>query len=252
MQLSEKRRAKTSPSRAAGEEATRITQLIAVIKAERDALGSAYGEVAGGVDEARLSALMRQFLAAREQERLDWERRMGQLEAELAEAKASLAAAQQQRERAAQQHEQAIADLELLQNHQRSIWLLDRRRLEITIRGLEAASERRWYRTARRALPRPAVAAALLLALLAGIALSQDSAAHGAVPNAPLPVAGPSAPSSCSAASDCRHLADAAVGRTRFLVDRFLTDMVQELGGSGWSLAAARRTSGGDAREASP
>ena len=252
-QLSEKRRIKAAPGRPPGEEATRIAQLVAVIKAERDALGNVSGESGGPVDEARLAALMRQFLAAREQERLDWERRMGQLDVELAEAKATIAAAQQQYERAAQQHEQAIADLELLQNHQRSIWLLDRRRLEITIRGLEAAGERRWYRSAWRSLPRPAVAAALLLALLAGIALSQDSAAHGAVIAAP-PEAGPQASPGqpCGQIPDCGRLPDSAANQTRFLVDKFLTHMVQELGGSAWSLAAARRTGREESVSASP
>lgn len=151
----------------------RIMQLVAALKAEQDGVvpGAAPGESG---ERVKLMAWLRRILEAREQERLGWEQQVRQLEAQLAEAQAAAEAARQAVETAAAQHQRIVADLKLMHEHQRSIWQLERRRLEITIDGFE--------RPKRQPLPgwaaglaRPALAAGLLLASLTAVALSADS-----------------------------------------------------------------------------
>jgi len=99
------------------------------------------------------------------------------------QARAAVAEAMSQQQRLVaetnSQHQRLIADLKLMHEHQRSIWELERRRLEITVEGFERAQHRGILRRARR-LARPAVAAGLILAALAAVALSADSSAAGA------------------------------------------------------------------------
>jgi hypothetical protein len=127
-----------------------IARLVANIKAQRAAAGDS------GSDE-------RDRLAA---ERREWQEKVAVFEAELAEARAALAAAQARHEQADRQHRRAMADLELMHEHQRSIWQLDRRRLEITIAGQQKVERER--------RPWVALAAALLIAGIFGAALVAD------------------------------------------------------------------------------
>ena len=124
--------------RAADEALARIGQLVATIKAERYADRVVQPVIDGG-ERDQLVALLRRFVVARDQERLEWEETLRQMKAELAEAQASAQAAQARHEQQMTQHQRDLADLELLHEHQRSIWNLDRRRLEITIDGHENA-----------------------------------------------------------------------------------------------------------------
>lgn len=157
----------------------RIMQLVAALRAEQDSLSpaAAAGEV---TERVRIMAWLRRILDAREQERQAWDGQIRQLETQFAEALATAEAAQHAAELAAaqtgMQHQRLIADLKLMHEHQRSIWQLERRRLEITIEGLEQARRKTMLRRAAR-LARPALAAGLLLATLAAVALSADSAA---------------------------------------------------------------------------
>lgn len=139
-----------------------IARLVATIKAERAA--ATIG--AGGEERDRLAAELRQLSAAREEERRDWQQKLAGLEAELDGAHAALAAAQARHEQSNLQHRRAIADLELMHEHQRSIWQLERRRLEITIAGQETVQRERRSRLA--------VVAAVLVWSIFGAALVAD------------------------------------------------------------------------------
>lgn len=156
------------PSSQAGDAPARITRLVAAIKAER----AAGGDAAAAMSERdKVVALLRQFIAAREQERCQWQETMAATRKELDEARAAAQAAQTRHEQATAQQRRAMTDLELLHEHQRSIWQLDRRRLEITV-AAHAAQER----SRRTRGSRLAIAAALLLVGVAGFALLGDHA----------------------------------------------------------------------------
>ena len=116
----------------------RIGRLVATIKAERHADRVVQPIVETG-EHDQLVALLRRFVVAREQERREWDETLRRMTAELAEAQAAAQAAQARRDEEASRHQRDLADLELLHEHQRSIWNLDRRRLEITIDGLDVA-----------------------------------------------------------------------------------------------------------------
>src|SRR5579864_4153364 len=120
----------------AGEAMARIGRLVATIKAERHA-DRIVQPIAESAEHDQIIGLLRRFVVAREQERQEWEETLRQLKAELAEAQAMAQAAQLRHQQEASRHQRDLADLELLHEHQRSIWNLDRRRLEITIDGLE-------------------------------------------------------------------------------------------------------------------
>jgi hypothetical protein len=128
-----------------------IARLVANLKAQR-----ASGATGPGSEAS----------AGRDEERREWQEKVAGLEAELAGARAALAAARARHEQADQQHRRAMADLELMHEHQRSIWQLDRRRLEITIAGQETVERERRSSAA--------VAAALLVVGLFGAVLVAD------------------------------------------------------------------------------
>lgn len=146
----------------------RILQLVAALKAEQESLAAA-APAGDAAERVKLLGWLRRILDAREQERQAWQTQLRGLEAQLAEAQAAA-------ERTGQQQERLIVDLKLMHEHQRSVWELERRRLEITIEGLERARRKRLLVRAAR-LARPALAVGLLLASLAAVALSADSAA---------------------------------------------------------------------------
>ena len=138
-----------------------IARLVATIKAERAASAGL-----GAEERERLTAELRRFAAAHEQERSHWQEAMDALKAERDQFREAAQAAEARHEQVTQQHRQAMADLELKHDHQRSIWQLDRRRLEITIAGQETAHQ------ARRS--RFSMAAALLVAGVFGRPLVAD------------------------------------------------------------------------------
>jgi hypothetical protein len=154
--------------RPAGEAMVRIGRLVATIKAERHADRVVQPIVESG-ERDQLVALLRRFVVAREQERLEWEETLRQMKAELAEAQAAAQADQARHEQEASRHQRDLADLELLHEHQRSIWNLDRRRLEITIDGLEDA---RATNGRRKRVQLAAGVAALLCVGVIGLALA--------------------------------------------------------------------------------
>lgn len=185
-----RRRAKPRPAPGDAEQpVARVLQLVAALKAEQEA-ALPLAPAGEATERVRLLTWLRQILATREEERRGWEEQIRTLETELgaarqaadqARAAAAEATSQQQRlaaETAAQQ-QRLIADLKLMHEHQRSIWELERRRLEITVEGFERAQRRGLLRRARR-LARPAVAAGLILAAVSAIVLSADSSTAGA------------------------------------------------------------------------
>jgi hypothetical protein len=154
--------------RAADQAMAQIGRLVATIKAERHADRVVQPIVESG-ERDQLVALLRRFVVAREQERLAWEETLRLMKAELAEAQAAAQVAQARHEQEASRHQRDLADLELLHEHQRSIWNLDRRRLEITIDGLADA---RAMKSRRKRTQLAAGVAALLCVGMIGLALA--------------------------------------------------------------------------------
>ncbi|HZB91896.1 MAG TPA: hypothetical protein VE397_10670 [Stellaceae bacterium] len=165
----------------------RILQLVAALKAEQEAPLPLQPPANDAGERVRLMQSLKQILAAREDERGAWTARVSELEAQLkaaeslaASARAAVAEATAQHERlvgeTTAQHERLVADLKLMHEHQRSIWQLELRQLEITLGALQKAQQRRLLPR----LARPAMVAALLLVFLAAVALSSDSNARGA------------------------------------------------------------------------
>lgn len=153
---------------AADQAMAQIGRLVATIKAERHA-DRVVQPVAESGERDKLVALLRRFVAAREQERLDWEETLRQMQADLEAAQVAAQAARARHEEEASRHQRDLADLELLHEHQRSIWNLDRRRLEITIDGLTNARARKGR---RKRTQLAAGVAALLCAAMIGLALA--------------------------------------------------------------------------------
>ena len=167
-------RAPTDSGQRVGQAMAEIGRLVATIKAERHA-DRVVQPIAESGEREQLVALLRRFVVAREQERLAWEETLRQMKAELAEAQAAAQAAQTRHQEEASRHQRELADLELLHEHQRSIWNLDRRRLEITIDGLAAARALKGRRT--RAQLAAGIAAALLCVGVIGLALASSGGA---------------------------------------------------------------------------
>jgi hypothetical protein len=184
-----KGRAKPVAEVAASKPISRILQLVAALKAEqetplaeRSVAPATVPAAAPGEEPAEpitvLSSL-RDILVAREQERGEWEERARSLEGELIEARAAMRTARDAAAQTEAQHRRVIADLKLLHEHQRSIWQLERRRLEITIDGFESERQNKIVKRAAR-LARPALLAGLLIVLLALAMLSGDTHAGAA------------------------------------------------------------------------
>jgi len=160
----------------AGEAMARIGRLVATIKAERRADRIVQPIVESGEPD-RLVALLRRFVVAREQERLAWEETLRQLTANLGEAQAAAHAAQTRYEQETSRHQRDLADLGLLHEHQRSIWNLERRRLEITIGGHENAQA---MKGRRKRVQLAAGVAAFLCVGMIGLALAGNGGAGDA------------------------------------------------------------------------
>jgi len=150
----------------------RVMQLVAALKAEQESAASE------DTPEARVKLMssLREILVERDHERGDWEERLHEMQAQLDGAKEALRMAQIGTEQAEVHHRRLVADLKLMHEHQRSIWMLERRRLEITVDALESARGKTLSARLAR-LARPALAAALLLVAIAGFALTSDSSA---------------------------------------------------------------------------
>jgi hypothetical protein len=165
---------------------SRILQLIAALKAEQEtppterslAPASTQAATPSEAPAEPISVLssLRDILVAREQERGEWEDRARSLEGELIEARTAIRAARDAAAQTEAQHRRVVADLKLLHEHQRSIWQLERRRLEITIEGFENERQKNIVKRATR-LARPALLAGLLIVLLALAALFGDGGA---------------------------------------------------------------------------
>jgi hypothetical protein len=162
---------------AADQALARIGQLVATIKAERHADRVAQPFIDSG-ERDELIALLRRFVAAREQERLTWNETLRQMKAELAEAQAAAQAGQARHEQHASRHQRELADLELRHEHQRSIWNLDRRRLMITIDGLENADATKGR---RKRVQLGAAVGVLLCVGMIGLALAGNGGSGAAV-----------------------------------------------------------------------
>jgi hypothetical protein len=150
-----------------------MRQFLALYERERTAWFGAFTDLHGKVEVLRTE--MRALEAARGHERSRWEAALKELDAALATARAATHAAERQHEQALDQHRRALADLTVMHNDERSLWLLERRRLEMQIEALRDARARR----DRRRLPRPGMllrgAAAALMVVLVGTALVRDS-----------------------------------------------------------------------------
>ncbi|HEV2550449.1 MAG TPA: hypothetical protein VGU20_24260 [Stellaceae bacterium] len=151
-----------------------MRQFLALYERERMAWFGAFTELHGKVEVLRTE--MRALEAARGHERSRWETALKDLDTALATARAATHAAERQHEQALDQHRRALADLTVMHNDERSLWLLERRRLEMQIEALRNARARR----GARRLPRPGMllrgAAAALMVALVGTALVRDSA----------------------------------------------------------------------------
>lgn len=156
----------------------RVMQLVAALKAEQEA-GNSLAPADDTDERVRLMGWLRRLLATREDERKAWEDHIRSLEAQLTEARDAAERARMVAADATAQHRRLVADLKLMHEHQRSIWQLERRRLEITVEGFEQGRRRSVLRRAAR-LARPAVAAGLILAAVAAVTLAADSSAAGA------------------------------------------------------------------------
>jgi hypothetical protein len=169
---SRKRAARRAPPVAEGEAppVARIMQLVAALKAEQE-VPQPENAPEETNERLRLMGWLRRLLTARNEERGAWEGRVRELAAQLEEAQRVATMASAAVEEATTQHERLIADLKLMHEHQRSIWQLERRQLEITLDALQKAQQR----TLLRRISRPALAAALLLVSLAAVALTADS-----------------------------------------------------------------------------
>jgi hypothetical protein len=153
----------------------RVLQLVAALKAEQVA-GSPLSLASDAAERVKLLEWLRRFLALREEERGGWEGRVRDLEAELSAAREIAATALSAAEQSAAQHDRLITDLKLMHEHQRSIWQLERRQLQIALEAMQRTRRRSLLRHVVR-LARPAVAAALMLAALMA---SAQSAMHPA------------------------------------------------------------------------
>jgi hypothetical protein len=167
------RRARTSRNGPAEQPIDRIRQLVAAMKAEQD--GSAPPLARDPAERVKVMGWLRRILEARKQERQGWEEQIKALEDRFAIAENAARAAMDTAEQTEAQHQRLVADLKLMHEHQRSIWALERRRLEITIEGLQRDRRNRLIARAAR-LARPTVAAGLLLVSVAALALAADSA----------------------------------------------------------------------------
>jgi hypothetical protein len=151
-----------------------MRQFLALYERERMAWFGAFTELHGKVEVLRTEMLALE--AARGHERSRWETALKELDAALATARAATHAAERQHEQALDQHRRALADLTVMHNDERSLWLLERRRLDMQIEALRDARARR----GARRLPRPGMllrgAAAALMVALVGTALVRDSA----------------------------------------------------------------------------
>jgi hypothetical protein len=163
--------------------AARVMQLVAALKAEQESAASS--------PEARVKLMssLREILVERDHERGDWEERLSEMQSQLEAAQEALRMAPIATERAEAHHRRLVADLKLMHEHQRSIWALERRRLEITVDGLENARRRTLAARLVR-LGRPAVAAALLLVAITGLVLTGDSSAASGKPQGHLIIGG--------------------------------------------------------------
>jgi hypothetical protein len=150
-----------------------MSQFLAMYERERVGWFSAVSELSAKLDDGRNEA--NALIAAQEQERRHWEATLEEIEAGLSAAREASRAAESQHEQAVVQHRRALADLTVMHNDQRSLWLLERRRLETTIEALENAKlkRRRPLRIHKSNLLRGLAAA--LIAVLAGMALARDS-----------------------------------------------------------------------------
>lgn len=155
---------------------SRVMQLVAALKAEQDA-GSPLSLAADTAERIKLLEWLRRFLAVRDAERSGWEARIHTLEIELAQARETIARERAAAEQASAQQERLLADLRLLHEHQRSIWQLERRQLEIALGGFEKRRRHSVLRQAAR-LMRPVLAATLLLISLTASALSVGNHSH--------------------------------------------------------------------------
>ncbi len=150
---------------------TRIRQLVAAMRAEQHSVPPTAGDPR---ERVQLMGWLRRILDTRAQERQAWEEQVKALEARFALAESAARAALEVAGQADAQHQRLVTDLKLMHEHQRSIWELERRRLEITIDGMQRERRNRLVARAAR-LARPAVVLGLLLASLAALALAADS-----------------------------------------------------------------------------
>jgi hypothetical protein len=152
---------------------SRVMQLVAALKAEQVA-GSPLSFASDTAERVKLLEWLRRLLAVRDVERNGWETRVQALAGELAQTREAVARERAAAEQASVQKERLLADLKLLHEHQRSIWQLERRQLEIALGAHERRRQRSLLRQVAR-LAGPALAALLLLISLTASALSVGS-----------------------------------------------------------------------------
>jgi len=150
-----------------------MRQFMALYERERMAWLGAFTDLHGKIEAARRE--MHALEASREQERSRWEAILKEVEAALTAARTATHTAERQHEQALDQHRRALADITIMHNDERSLWLLERRRLDMQIEALQDARAARAVRWRGRHTMLLRAAAAAVLVALAGMALVRDS-----------------------------------------------------------------------------
>ena len=96
-------------------------------------------------------------------------------DAQLSVARAAASAAEAKHQQALVQHKRALSDLAVIHNDQRSLWMLERRRLEGMVDALEQRRSSRWPAFRIRATAVLRAALAVLVVALASIVLARDT-----------------------------------------------------------------------------
>lgn len=96
-------------------------------------------------------------------------------DAQLSEARAAAGAAEAKHDQAQIQHQRALSDLGIIHNDQRSLWLLERRRLEAMVEALEQGRRWRWPALGIQPMALVRAAFAVVVVALASIALARDT-----------------------------------------------------------------------------
>ena len=96
-------------------------------------------------------------------------------DAQLSKARAATSAAEAKLDQTLVQHQRALSDLAIIHNDQRSLWMLERRRLEAMVEAHEQARSWRWPTIRFQPVAMLRVVFAVITVAVAGIVLARDT-----------------------------------------------------------------------------